>query len=118
MAAQGRRRPIPPPCARPRAPAGGLARRRGRRARRAAPSRPRARARGSPCTDAFRARPPRRAEGGLVTDRVADPTDTPADVAHHEEAEPPRRLGGPYLRHAAALVAVALVAGCAAVYGI
>jgi leader peptidase (prepilin peptidase)/N-methyltransferase len=53
-----------------------------------------------------------------VSDRAADAPGPAADVEHLEEAEPPRRLGGPYLRQAAVVVAAGLVAGCVAVYGL
>ena len=55
-----------------------------------------------------------------MTEGAADVAGPTVDAEHREEAErePPRRLGGPYLRHAAALVAAALVAASFAVYGL
>ncbi len=51
-----------------------------------------------------------------MTERAADATEPTAtaqpEFEPDEEREPPRRLGGPYLRHAAAVVGVALVAAC------
>jgi leader peptidase (prepilin peptidase)/N-methyltransferase len=55
-----------------------------------------------------------------VTDGVAEETRPPESEPATEPVErtPPRSFGGRYLRHVAAVLAVALVVACGAVYGL